>query len=309
MNRGKPLLSAARNHSRRDAIQRRSIWHNPASWFTSAQSDSATDSPLAVRPSTTGPTAPPFEDSHLSRSTPIAAATPPTPTPTLAPTFNSINASEISHFSRLSSQWWDEKGEFGLLHKMNPVRMEFVRKKVISAREDDDGWSFATRKEARKDFGQSWLEGMDVLDVGCGGGLLSEVCCLQHEQYTSLRLMTILCIMPIMKSLARVGGKTLGIDASPSNIAIASLHASRDPFLPFIADEGGLEVANPPASAASRRGALRYRHTSAEQLHAEGRKFDLVCSMEVLEHVDQPGEFLKVLGDMVKASRRSVSLI
>ncbi|KAH8083185.1 S-adenosyl-L-methionine-dependent methyltransferase [Filobasidium floriforme] len=275
MNRGKPLLVAALNHSRRDAIQRRFIWHNPASWFTSAQSDSATDSPLAIRPNTTGPTAPPFEDSHLSRSTPIAAATPPTPTPTITPTFNSINASEISHFSRLSSQWWDEKGEFGLLHKMNPVRMEFVRKKVISAREDDDGWSFATRKEARKDFGQSWLEGMDVLDVGCGGGLLSE-------------------------SLARVGGNTLGIDASASNIAIASLHASRDPFLPFIADEGGLEVANPPASAASRRGTLRYRHTSAEQLHAEGRKFDLVCSMEVLEHVDQPGEFLKVLGDMVK---------
>ena len=97
----------------------------------------------------------------------------------------------------------------------------------------------------------------------------------------------------------------MAIDASSSNIAIASLHASRDPFLPFIADKDGLEVSNPPASAASRVGSLRYRHTSAEQLHAEGRKFDLVCSMEVLEHVDQPGEFLKVLGDMVKASQRA----
>jgi polyprenyldihydroxybenzoate methyltransferase/3-demethylubiquinol 3-O-methyltransferase len=65
---------------------------------------------------------------------------------------------------------------------MNPVRMEFVRNKVVSAREDDDGWSLATRKEARNDFGQSWLEGMDVLDVGCGGGLMSEVY-LQLERW------------------------------------------------------------------------------------------------------------------------------
>ena len=48
------------------------------------------------------------------------------------------------------------------------------------------------------------------------------------------------------------------------------------------------------------QGSLEYRHTSAEALRDEGEQFDLVCAMEVLEHVDQPGEFLKCLGDMVR---------
>lgn len=109
-------------------------------------------------------------------------------------------------------------------------------------------------------------------------------------------------ITTTFQSLARVGGNTLGIDASPSNITIASLHASRDPFLPFKAEDTGLEALSIQSGPSARPGSLRYRHTSAEQLHAEGRQFDLVCSMEVLEHVDQPGEFLKVLGDMVKVS-------
>ena len=44
---------------------------------------------------------------------------------------SSVNPDEIAHFSKLSQMWWDERGEFGLLHKMNPVRMEFVRQKVV----------------------------------------------------------------------------------------------------------------------------------------------------------------------------------
>jgi polyprenyldihydroxybenzoate methyltransferase/3-demethylubiquinol 3-O-methyltransferase len=68
---------------------------------------------------------------------------------------SSVSPSEISHFSRLSSLWWDEQGEFALLHKMNPIRMQFIQEK-LSESEDH-------------------LEGKDVLDVGCGGGLLSEV--------------------------------------------------------------------------------------------------------------------------------------
>lgn len=45
---------------------------------------------------------------------------------------STVNADEIAHFSRLSSLWWDERGEFGMLHKMNPVRMQFVREKLVS---------------------------------------------------------------------------------------------------------------------------------------------------------------------------------
>ena len=86
------------------------------------------------------------------------------------------------------------------------------------------------------------------------------------------------------------------MDASESNIAIANLHASRDPFLPYS-----------PSSASSAQdrnasGSLRYRHTAAETLRDEGETFDLVCAMEVLEHVDEPDEFMRCLGDMVKVS-------
>lgn len=82
----------------------------------------------------------------------------------------------------------------------------------------------------------------------------------------------------------------MGIDASAENIAIASTHASQDPLLPF-------------GPNAKRNGSsLSYRQIAAEDLQREGKQYDLVCSMEVLEHVDAPGEFLKCLGDMVKVS-------
>ena len=77
-----------------------------------------------------------------------------------------INPSEIAHFSRLSSQWWDEQGEFSFLHKMNPVRVQFIRQKLLEVSRDRDGEHVLSSEV---------LRGLDVLDVGCGGGLLSEV--------------------------------------------------------------------------------------------------------------------------------------
>lgn len=77
-----------------------------------------------------------------------------------------INPLEIAHFSRLSSQWWDEQGEFGFLHKMNPVRVQFIRQKLLEVSREERG------EEA---LSLDSLGGLDVLDVGCGGGLLSEV--------------------------------------------------------------------------------------------------------------------------------------
>ena len=103
---------------------------------------------------------------------------------------------------------------------------------------------------------------MEVLDVGCGGGLLAE-------------------------SLARLGGDILAIDAGRENIEIAKIHAEGDPFLPI-------------GDKAKEGEKLEYRCVPAERLREEGRQFDLVTSMEVIEHVDEPGQFLKCLGDMVK---------
>ncbi|KAF8966243.1 S-adenosyl-L-methionine-dependent methyltransferase [Flammula alnicola] len=164
---------------------------------------------------------------------------------------SSVNDDEIAHFSKLSSEWWDERGEFSFLHKMNPVRMQFIRDKLLEVAQDEN-------PELGSEGGEV-LRGLDVLDIGCGGGLLSE-------------------------SLARMGANTLGIDASESNIAIASLHASVDPKL------------SPPTSSSN----LSYLHGPAEALLVQPKRYDVVCSMEVLEHVENPAEFLSTCAQLVK---------
>ncbi|KAF7312267.1 Ubiquinone biosynthesis O-methyltransferase, mitochondrial [Mycena indigotica] len=160
---------------------------------------------------------------------------------------STVNPAEIAHFSRLSSQWWDEKGEFSFLHQMNPVRMRFIREKLLETARDQEPL-------LEEGFG---LRNLDVLDIGCGGGLLSE-------------------------SLARSGANTLGVDASEANISIARLHATQDPAF----------------SSPSTR--LSYLHTPAEALLKESKRYDVVCSMEVLEHVDNPSTFLDTCSQLVK---------
>ncbi|KAH9074940.1 3-demethylubiquinone-9 3-methyltransferase [Lactarius deliciosus] len=156
------------------------------------------------------------------------------------PPFSTVNDAEIAHFSRLSALWWDERGEFALLHKMNAHRMRFLREKLLPDRPHDEP--------------SRALAGLDALDVGCGGGILSE-------------------------SLARLGANTLAVDASAENVHVASRHAAADPRL---AD------------------ALAFRHSSVEELVREPRRFDVVCSMEVVEHVDNPAAFVRSCAELVK---------
>lgn len=87
-----------------------------------------------------------------------------------------------------------------------------------------------------------------------------------------------------MQSLARMGARTLGIDASESNIGIASAHASADSEL----------------GSSTSTGSLVYQNTCAEELLKEPKRFDVVCSMEVLEHVDNPAGFLSTCAELVK---------
>ena len=89
--------------------------------------------------------------------------------PTLLRSSSTVNASEIAHFSRLSAEWWNERGEFSYLHKMNPIRMQFIRQKLIETAYDEHPEGSVNASKV------GILEGLDVLDVGCGGGLLSEV--------------------------------------------------------------------------------------------------------------------------------------
>ena len=96
---------------------------------------------------------------------------------------------EAERFGRLVSDWWDPKGRSAMLHKLNPVRLKYVRDQI------DQHWQC-------DECGRTPLEGRSVLDVGCGAGLLAE-------------------------PLARMGGAVTGIDASPEVIRVAREHAAQ----------------------------------------------------------------------------------
>ena len=102
---------------------------------------------------------------------------------------NTINKKEIEKFSRIAEEWWNPEGKFKPLHKFNPVRISYIKDNIISS---------LKLKNKKKP-----LEKVRILDIGCGGGLLSE-------------------------PMTRLGAKVVGIDASEKNINIAKLHAKKN---------------------------------------------------------------------------------
>ena len=101
-----------------------------------------------------------------------------------------INKEEIQKFSRLADEWWDVNGKFKPLHMFNPIRIEYIIENIKR--------HYKIKKEKI-----NFLEGLNILDIGCGGGLISE-------------------------PLARLGGNVTGIDASEKNIHIAKLHSKKN---------------------------------------------------------------------------------
>ena len=101
-----------------------------------------------------------------------------------------INKEEIQKFSNLADEWWDVKGKFKPLHMFNPIRIEYILEKL------KNHFQLDVNKE-------NYLSKLKILDIGCGGGLISE-------------------------PLARLGGDITGIDASEKNIKVASLHAKKN---------------------------------------------------------------------------------
>ncbi|PLW17522.1 hypothetical protein PCANC_07995 [Puccinia coronata f. sp. avenae] len=177
-----------------------------------------------------------------------------------------VSKSEIEHFNKLGSTWWNEHGAFGLLHRMNPVRVQFLKERLLYdvSRSAAGTEAVEGSNDARMDS-HAFLAGKRVLDVGCGGGIFSEV-------------------------LARLGAQVLGIDAAEDSVKAARLHAQSDPQLN--------PLGNPDFT-------LLYSHCSVEsllqpdQLEHRGR-YDIVCAMEVIEHVENPAGFLTALAELTK---------
>jgi len=100
-----------------------------------------------------------------------------------------VDAAEVSRFSRLAGEWWDPHGKMAVLHKFNPVRLAYIRDALC-------------RQFGRNAGHPPCLDGIRILDIGCGGGILCE-------------------------PLARLGARVVGADPSLDNINAARLHAER----------------------------------------------------------------------------------
>ena len=142
----------------------------------------------------------------------------------------SIVPGEVAQFASQARDWWDPNGPEAMLHKLNPVRLKYIRDMI------DQHWQ-------GDECSRSPLEGKTALDVGCGAGLLAE-------------------------PLARLGARVSGVDAAAELVAVAREHAAAQ----------GLEI--------------DYRAGDVQGLEGQ---FDLVTSMEVIEHVADPASFLKAL--------------
>lgn len=144
-----------------------------------------------------------------------------------------INPSEAAHFGALAADWWDPHGSSAMLHRLNPVRLAYIREQI------DLHWQVDARERHP-------LAGRTAIDVGCGAGLLAE-------------------------PLARMGASVTGVDAAPENIAAAKAHAEGQ----------GLAI----------------RYHAGELAALPPGTFDLVTSMEVVEHVTDPAAFIAELAE------------
>jgi len=149
-----------------------------------------------------------------------------------------LDKAEVARFASLADEWWSPTGKFRALHQIGTARLGFIRREV-------------TKQFTLVESGLKPFSGLTMLDIGCGGGLISE-------------------------PLARLGASVTGIEPAEENIGAARRHA----------DEMGLEI--------------DYRAIRAEDLAAQGRTFDCVVCLEVIEHVPDPGAFVAVCASLVR---------
>lgn len=185
-------------------------------------------------------------------------------TVTIATSASTIRPQEAAHFGRLAKQWWDPKGSSAMLHRLNPVRLGFIRDAI------DLHWG-SDIESAQP------LAGKSALDVGCGAGLLCE-------------------------PLARLGAEVTGVDAAPENIVVATEHARGAGLLsPLPSGEGlGMGRARPataghPSPTPSLKGGGSVSYIPGELATLGLGQFDLATCMEVIEHVADKPAFIAQL--------------
>ncbi len=149
---------------------------------------------------------------------------------------SSIDKTEIDKFKNLAKEWWKHDGKFKTLHKFNPIRLKYIINTI------KDHYAIDQKNELP-------LKGLSALDIGCGGGLMSE-------------------------PLARLGADVTGIDALEKNCITAKIHA----------EENNLDI--------------KYLNTTAENLN-KNKKYDVILNLEVIEHVNNPKNFIKECSDLV----------
>jgi polyprenyldihydroxybenzoate methyltransferase / 3-demethylubiquinol 3-O-methyltransferase len=196
----------------------------------------------------------------LSRAPHHAYSTTPSPAPKSASHSSSVDPAEIQHFNALASSWWDPHGPSRLLHLMNPSRHAFLASCIQSTNQLP-----IRGKEAER--------GLDVLDVGCGGGIFAE---------SAARL-------PWVKSVT-------GVDPSEGVLEVAREHMRQDPTLS--------PLPSSPLSTIPTRKRLEYIQTTINDLathpHRVHAGYDILTLFEVLEHVPSPSTFLKTCLPLVK---------
>ena len=145
-------------------------------------------------------------------------------------TGGSRDPAELAKFAAMADAWWDPDGKYRPLHRLNPVRLRYIR-------------DHACAHFGRDPKSLTPLAGLRLLDIGCGGGLIAE-------------------------PMARLGADVTAVDAVARNIEVARLHAERMDL------------------------AIDYCCAAAEDLSAAGARFDIVLSLEIVEHVADPHAFL-----------------
>ncbi|CAL1610573.1 unnamed protein product [Knipowitschia caucasica] len=161
---------------------------------------------------------------------------------------STVDPNEVKRFRSLASKWWDEEGEFAALHAMNDLRVPFIRDNLLNVHEG--------RQTGKP------LAGLKILDVGCGGGLLTE-------------------------PLGRLGASVLGIDPVEDSIGTAQLHSSFDPDLRH--------------SVRYRACTLEELTSEGAEADPEAQgRFDAVVASEVVEHLADLETFVYCCSDVIK---------